>query len=146
MDALNNALHILKHESRMLKNVPRKTLEKLISNGDIIEYSSDSVILVQGEVNSNVYFILEGSVSVYSNKKFIVKLSRRGDVFGEMSIVSGNPCSATISTDSRLRALVIDAMDFDTAGDIRAEMYQLFSIILAEKLKDMNRRLEVLNQ
>ncbi|MBF0290020.1 MAG: cyclic nucleotide-binding domain-containing protein [SAR324 cluster bacterium] len=146
MDTLNNALHVLKHESRMLKNVPKKTLEKLIANGDIVEYKSDSVILLQGEVNSNVYFILEGSACVYSNKKFIVKLSRRGDVFGEMSIVSGNPCSATISSDSHLKTLVIDTMDVDTSDDIRAEMYQLFSIILAEKLKDMNKRFETLNQ
>jgi small-conductance mechanosensitive channel len=71
-------------------------------------FGRDEVVLRQGERGESFFLIMAGEVSVRANgvTSEIARL-RRGDFFGEMSLLNGEPRSATVvaATDAKLLCL-----------------------------------------
>jgi len=104
----------------------KKTLEELIKSVEIFEgletrdinkvlkvasgkkYTSDQVIFNEGDLGDCFFLIIEGKVKitkkVAEDKIEEVAILTAGDYFGEMSLLDGEPRSATVTaaTDSKL--------------------------------------------
>ena len=65
----------------------------------------------QGGPGREFFVLLDGTVAVVRDGKQINVL-RDGDFFGEMALISQKPRSATITTTSPVRALVITETNF----------------------------------
>jgi CRP-like cAMP-binding protein len=63
-------------------------------------------VLRQGLSGSNVYVILEGEAAVILNGEEIARLTR-GDFFGEVSVLLGEPPTADVAARTPLRLIVI---------------------------------------
>ncbi len=126
-------------QSRVFGFLPESVLKQLLPLSEIVHLPPGSTILSEGEMNSKVYFLIRGVVSVYSGEEFIVNLRRVGDIFGEMSIISHKPCSASVITDTHVDVFTIRSKDIGDCYEIDTEvlqnvLYRLFAAILTEKL------------
>lgn len=131
-------LNFLK-ESRLFSYLPTDILEQLIPLSRFMTFEKGTVILKEGQKNSEVFFIMRGAVSVYSQGELILKLRRNGDMFGEMSVISEKPCSASVIADQRVNVFSIRAKDIGKCIEVKGDqlqniLYRLFSVILTDKL------------
>jgi PAS domain S-box-containing protein len=121
-------------------------LRELIPLCEIQELVSGAEILKEGDPSDNrVYFLLDGEVSVYVGGNFILSLKRTGDIFGEMSLISDEPRSATVKTDTPVTLLAINsALTFDPGEQryykFRYYFSRMFNAILADKLRITSER------
>ncbi len=126
--------------SRAFSHLPKDRLAHIASLARVRQFRIGSVILKEGLPNRDLYFLMKGSVSVYSGGKFVCRYGRAGDMFGEMSVVSEVPVSATVLANEDVETVVIDGT---IAGGFKSEsehegvtvFYKLFSLSLLEKLK-----------
>ena len=79
----------------------------------ITDVPAGKVLTLAGEAGNEFSIILDGgaSVGVWGRKR--VRLGP-GDFFGEMSLLDGEPCSATVVAETPLRLLVIPRPGFWT--------------------------------
>jgi CRP-like cAMP-binding protein len=90
---------------------------KLVQAGWYESHDAHRIILRQGHPPAAFYIILSGSVVVKmsaANERFAKTLCKlkRGESFGELSILHSTKRQSTIITDSRVELLCISVMDF----------------------------------
>ena len=101
-------------------------------------------ILVQGEFNSRVYFIVEGIVSIEKYPEHHEKMSRKivtlqaGDSFGEMELIDIQPCAASAIALSDSLMVSLDNSDFYLLSKSHLKIYTMMMLNLA---RDISRRL-----
>jgi len=106
----------------LLKYVP---LFSELSDRDLLEISKvavtqvfrkDNMILIEEEVGSTMFVILEGRVKISriseEGREVILSILSEGDFFGEMSILDGQARSANVVTLEDATILVIHREDF----------------------------------
>jgi hypothetical protein len=90
------------------------TDEELRRIGDIskiVETPAGTVLTEMGRPGDTFFFIIDGQVSVQTPVGIGDPL-RPGDFFGEMSLLDGEPRSATVTAVTDLRLLVVDRLSF----------------------------------
>jgi len=91
-------------------------LEKLASEHDEQIYAADEQIIRQGEPGTSMFIITDGevAVAVKAPEKEKVQLSRLqvGDYFGEMSLMTGEPRSATVTAIAETRVFEVTRTAF----------------------------------
>lgn len=126
--------------SRAFSHLEKEKLGHIASLANFRRFSKGDTILTEGDENHDLYFLLKGSVSVYSGGKFVCRYGRAGDIFGEMSVVAEAPVSATVVTNEDVETIIIDGGivgGFKSANDheLVTVFYKLFSLSLLEKLR-----------
>ena len=91
---------------QLFGDIERPRLEEIAHTFDEEIVAEGQRILRQGLSGSNVYVILEGEAAVVLNGEEIARL-RRGDFFGEVSVLLGEPPTADVVARTALRCLVI---------------------------------------
>ena len=80
-------------------------------------YTDGSIIVKQGDKGNLMYIILKGEVDVIredGGEQVILSTLKKGDIFGEMALFSGQPRSATIRSKGETRLLTVDKRLFMT--------------------------------
>lgn len=76
------------------------------------EYSEGSLVLSEGDQGTSMYVIASGSVNVYTagrdGKQVLLARLGTGDFFGEVSVLSGKPRTATITATEPTTLLRLD--------------------------------------
>jgi cAMP-dependent protein kinase regulator len=95
--------------------------EALIKEMDLESHDEGSVILTEGDPGTSMYLITSGEVKVYTRgaggntgSVYLAKLGE-GDFFGEVSVLSGKPRTATITASQRTELLRLDKEKLDNA-------------------------------
>ncbi len=100
----------------VLGMLSQEQLEKLASEQDEQTYAKDEQIIRQGDPGTSMFIITEGevTVSVKASEKERVQLRRLqvGEYFGEMSLMTGEPRSATITAITETRVFEVTRTAF----------------------------------
>ncbi|MEK6372423.1 MAG: cyclic nucleotide-binding domain-containing protein [Acidobacteriota bacterium] len=93
--------------------------EALIKEMDLEEHEEGNVVITEGQPGSSMYVIARGEVKVYTRGPdgasiYLAKLGE-GDFFGEVSVLSGKPRTATINASQPTQLLRLDKSKLDTA-------------------------------
>jgi len=93
-------------------NALKTELENEKKEADIRSVKKGEVIIAENDAsNETMYFILNGEFSVFKNrgenKKELVNILRKGDFFGELSLISNQPRTATIAVRSDSADLIL---------------------------------------
>lgn len=129
----NAKIDILKRVT-LFSGCSKKELGEIARITDEIDLPAGKELITQGEPGRQFFVILEGHVDVIQGGR---KLPKRGgsEFFGEISLVSGSPCTATVKTTTSSRALVITAPHFrdllDRSPAIQRRVLHSFSERLA---------------
>lgn len=90
----------------------------IVREMEIESHDEGSVILTEGEAGTSMYLIVSGEVKVYtrgtgnSGSVYLAKLGE-GDFFGEVSVLTGKPRTATITASQRTELLRLDKEKLD---------------------------------
>jgi CRP-like cAMP-binding protein len=90
----------------LFADLDRPQLEEIAHTFDEEVVPEGQRILRQGLSGSNVYVILQGEAAVVLSGEEIARLAR-GDFFGEVSVLLGEPPTADVVARTNLRCLVL---------------------------------------
>ncbi|MBF0286486.1 MAG: SpoIIE family protein phosphatase [SAR324 cluster bacterium] len=139
MDKEYKIIFSLLKQSRYLQHAGDEKITKLVNISSFQTANKGETLLRQGEKNEEVYLIVRGVISVYVDGEYIYNLGRIGDLFGEMSVITGAPSSATIRADEDLQMIkvsssILKEIQTDKDHELHAILYEWFSHILSDKL------------
>ena len=101
-------------------------------------YKKDNMILIEEEIGSTMFIILEGRVKISrisdDGREVILSILSEGDFFGEMSILDGQNRSANVVTLEDSKIMVVRREDF-------LQMLHDYPQIAINLLKELAQRL-----
>jgi CRP-like cAMP-binding protein len=100
-------------------------------------YEAGAAIMVEGEPNDRIHFILEGEVEVEKDGVRLARL-REGDTFGEMEFLDVMPAVATV------RAIVpstVATISNHALHELSKASMRAFAMVVMNLARDLSRRL-----
>lgn len=90
--------------------------EAVVREMEVETHDEGSVIISEGDPGTSMYVIVSGEVKVYTRGKggtlYLARLGE-GDFFGEVSVLTGKPRTATITASQRAELLRLDKSKLD---------------------------------
>ena len=93
------------------EGLSEKTLKAIASEGKVIAYDAGKTIVGEGGAGIGFYLVLEGRVEVRKGEKVLATLEK-GQFFGEMSVIDGQPRSADVVAVSPTKCWVLVSWSF----------------------------------
>ena len=115
MLARNTKVDMIKHVP-LFERCSKKNLQQVASIADEIDVAEGRALTREGRAGYEFFVLVDGTADVTQKGKRISTLGP-GDFFGEIALVSRIPRTATVTTTSPARALVISAHDFRSLVD-----------------------------
>ncbi len=113
-------------------------IKELISFLRHKHFGRGDVIINKGDPGVKLFIIISGKVEVLGDDGVRIAFLEKGDVFGEMSLLSGDPVGATIKVAESARVLYIDGRDFRRVLNRFPSLQMYFARLLARRLAETN--------
>ena len=113
----------------------------LANMGQRIQVVKGTELIKFGVEISNLYIVLEGELSIQTNKGFELAKISSGEILGEMSLVDSRPPSASVLVlqDATLleldKVVLQEKLDMDTGFSSR--FYRSIAIFLSERMRSL---------
>jgi len=88
------------------------SLRDLSGQLQLKEFEVNKIVLKKGEPGTSLYIVLEGKVAVIGDDGQTLSEMGVGTVFGEMSLLSGEPITTSIHSREKTRLAVLSSKDF----------------------------------
>ncbi|GIL17396.1 MAG: hypothetical protein BroJett040_11470 [Oligoflexia bacterium] len=136
------------------KNFTDSLLLQVCTLAQQVVFNPGDDVLKQGQENDCLYFLNSGEVDVILDGELVTHLSRRGEVLGEMSVISQQPVSATIRATTTLDCYYMNANDFSYVNPKDKDhfqylLYKIYADIVTDRLRTTNykaRQFEISNR
>ncbi len=102
------------------------------------KFRQGETIIKKGDPGVNLFIIVSGKVEVLGNDGMSITFLEKGEVFGEMSLLSGDPVGATIKVVDPTRVLFISGKDFRKILNRFPSLQMYFARLLARRLAQTN--------
>ncbi len=98
------------HQIPLFASVSMFDVEDVILRCPLLRVDEGRVVIAAGQPNERMYIVLRGEVSVRLDSLDAPPVARlgRGEIFGEMSVIDGEPTSAYVVAETRCRLLGLD--------------------------------------
>jgi len=107
-------------------------------------FSKDDIIFQEGQPAFEAYYIKKGTVNIYrlaSNKRILLACLQPGEIFGEMSILSGEVRNANAVANEDVTLVVIEKDILTSTMNDTLPMVQSLAISLIKRLNNSNRKI-----
>ena len=106
-------------------------------------YAAGEAIVRQGQAGGSLFVVMRGEAAVtLAGTDGEVARLRAGDVFGEMSLLTGEPRTATVTGDTDCDLLEIDAEGFRRAVLANPGVLERITAVAATRREEMERHQE----
>jgi CRP-like cAMP-binding protein len=112
----NAKIDLLRHVT-LFSGCSKRELNEISRIADEIDFKPGKKLIAQGERGRQFFIVVEGSVEVERDGETLPVDRGGSEFYGEISLVSGSPCTATVTTTTAVRALVITPRDFKSLLD-----------------------------
>ena len=119
----------------LFADLPPRVLESLVNEMELHEFEDKGLIVREGEPGTKLYVISEGEVAVESKGVTLTTLGP-SEFFGEISMVTDLPRSATIRALGHVELLAIDAATIRAAAAERPELVTVMLKFVRDRLID----------
>jgi tetratricopeptide (TPR) repeat protein len=101
----------------LFENLDAVEREAVIREMELEEFDEGDVIITEGEPGTSMYIVASGEVKVFTKARagesiYLAKLGA-GDFFGEVSVLTGKPRTATITASQPAALLRLDKTKLD---------------------------------
>lgn len=94
----------------LFMGISGESMERLAAVAGEIEFKPGQFVVLQGQVGTGLYVILEGSAHVVRGSDDIATLGP-GDFFGELSVIDQQPRNASVQAVDRVSCLALASWD-----------------------------------
>jgi len=122
----------------IFKNLGENEIRDIVTFLRLDKFDEDEIILRKGEPGRNLFIIVSGRVEVLSDDGMSIAFMGTGEVFGEMSLLSGDPVGATIKVVEPSTVLYIGAKDFKRILNEMPSLQLNFTRLLARRMAEIN--------
>jgi CRP/FNR family cyclic AMP-dependent transcriptional regulator len=122
-----------------------KELDLLQEAATEMEFPPGKALTTQGETGRHFMVIVEGEAEVTRDGTQIARLGP-GSFFGEMSLLDGQPRTATVTTKEPTRVLMITSAAFNGALATMPSVDRKMLTVLAARLRDIEARYVPVNE
>ena len=123
----------------LFKALDDKELCSILPDLALMHAEPGQVIIRQEQIGTHLYILLEGAVEVLATSENILLATLGpGDVFGEMSLLSGNVCTATIRAKKKCRMLTLEGGLFRDMVQRYPSLQRYLFQLLAHRLRSTN--------
>ena len=96
----------------MFSDLSQGHLREISKHADQLSAKTGNVLAEQGKIGWEFIFIVDGKARVERNGRVIRQLSE-GDFLGEISLIDGEPRTATVIAETDMILLVVHKTSFD---------------------------------
>ena len=132
---LRNAKIDLLRRVTLFSGCSKRELNEIARIADEIDFPEGKTLIVRGEPGRQFFIVVEGTVEVVKDGETLPPHRGGSEFYGEISLVSGSPATATVTTTTPVRALVIAPQHFrallDRSPSIQRRILHAFSERLA---------------
>ncbi len=127
-----------------LKHFEIKNLAKVLRLSKIREYNDGEAIIQEGDRDPWLYFLLKGKVIIKKEGHEIVKIDKKGEIFGEMRIIDSLSRSASVYADGPTVCLAVDTSAQEKLSsdekklDFLLLLYRIFAEYMSLRLRLTN--------
>jgi CRP-like cAMP-binding protein len=118
----------------MFGNLSQRHLREIGKHADQVRVEAGRVLAQQEKKGWEFIFIVDGKARVEKNGKVIRQLSG-GDFFGEISLIDGEPRTATVIAETDMTLLVVNKTSFDHLLDTIPGLQRKILISLCQYLR-----------
>ena len=120
------------------QNLEGDHLREIVQHLQQATYTPGQKILTKGRAGTHLHIIISGSVSVIDDDGDVITTLNRGEIFGEMSLISGKPVSATIRAAEPSRVLLLSGIDLSDVLVKYPFLQMAFTRMLVQRLSQAN--------
>jgi CRP/FNR family transcriptional regulator/CRP/FNR family cyclic AMP-dependent transcriptional regulator len=132
----------IKHLERVpiFEDCSMKQLRRIADISTIVEVPERTVLCRAGEAGEEFFVLIDGTALVTLSPQRRGRISP-GEFFGEMSLLDGEPRSATVKAETDLRLLVIDRSHFWALLREVPELTERILVTLSKRVRNTQRML-----
>jgi CRP/FNR family transcriptional regulator, cyclic AMP receptor protein len=135
-------------EGTLFNNLSKEELNQLAQIARERRFDRGQVIFYEGDLGGSLYIIVTGSVKIVimadDGREHILGLLHQGDFFGEVSLIDGEPRSATAIALENVSVVMISRDDFIRLLRENPEMSLKIMVTLCERLRKTDKHVESL--
>lgn len=142
MEATDSRFKMLAERIDLFKGLTASDVQKIFAKGMTIRVDKGETVFHKGTTGSQMYIILGGKIGVFDGPTQLAMLGV-GDTFGEMSLLKGEPRSATIIALQTSSLFVLSEQIFQKLLTKRVAVQILLNIArsISDRLSDSNTQL-----
>ena len=112
---------------------------ELTDQAELLQLESGESIIVQGDIDNEIYFLLAGRLSIVVNGREVA-IRRSGEHVGEMTLIdpSAKRSASVVAIEQSVVAKISEA-SFHILVDKYPRVWQLIAVELCERLRQRNR-------
>ena len=102
--------------SHLFKGLEKEDLTALYEAGKLKSFNAEEVIVREGDAGSSMFLIMTGMVRVITGPEMTpVELAqlKRGAFFGEVSLLTGQPRTATVAAVNEVELIAFEKQDME---------------------------------
>lgn len=135
---LMNAVTNMLASFPLFQSLRHEDIQNVVKMLRLKKYVKNDIIMKTNDPPSYLYIMVSGRVEVLGDKDIHIAFMGKGDVFGEMSLLSGDPVGATIRVTESTRVLYLTGTNFRKVLNRYSSLQMYFSRILAQRLARTN--------
>ncbi len=113
-------------------------IKDLVSSLKMNKYDAGDTVIEKGEQGRRLFIIVSGKVEVVGSAGVNIAFLGVGEIFGEMSLLSGDPVGATIRVAEAAKILSLDGNYFRKILNKKPALQMYISRLLARRLAKTN--------
>ena len=133
-----NTIAALLSNFSIFRTLTEENLKDLVSMLRLRKHVPNDIIIRKGDPGKNLYIILSGLVDVLDQDGISIAKLQNGEVFGEMSLISGDCVGATIKVLETTTVLYIRGQDFLKVLNRFPSLQMYFARLLSRRLAQSN--------
>lgn len=122
----------------IFKTLQKSELDEIASYFKTADFKKDDIILRKGGRGDKFFVILSGKVDIVGDYGLVITSLGRGEVFGEMGLLTGNPVSAKVRAAEATRTIFIHGNYFRMILSRFSPLQQYFTRLLVKRLAQSN--------
>ncbi|MEZ4549890.1 MAG: DUF4388 domain-containing protein [Desulfobacterales bacterium] len=122
----------------IFKTLKPHEVSEIISYFKIQEFKKGKVLLRKGDRGDNLFIILDGKVDIIGDYGVTITSLSRGEIFGEMSLLTGNPVSTKVKVVEDTRTMCMSGNNFRLILNRFSPLQMYFTRLLAQRLAKSN--------
>lgn len=122
----------------LFENLGDRSLREIVTYLRFRKYEPGEVVVRRGDPGRNLYILASGRVEILGEGGIKIANLRSGEVFGEMSLLSGEAVGATVRVLETSRVLYITSRDFRQILNRFPSIQLYFARLLARRLAVTN--------
>jgi len=126
--------------STLFSSFEREALVEIVASTELRSYDEGDIIVTEGEPGSSLFLIVGGRVRVFTRTDDGGNLQLAelgpGDFFGEVSLLSGKPRTATITARTQVTAIELDRASVDRIAENHPEVKKVLEDFYERRIQD----------